>query len=67
MIKIKTIEQIKENINKNDSIVSIIINNQKYSDLSDFKNLNLESLIELNLNDNEIEDISPLENCNLDI
>ena len=66
LIKIKTIEQIKENINKNDSIVSIIINNQKYSDLSDFKNLNLESLIELNLNDNEIEDISPLENCNLD-
>ena len=65
LIKIKTIGQIKENINKNDSIVSIIINNQKYSDLSDFKNLNLESLIELNLNDNEIEDISPLENCNL--
>ena len=64
-IKITTIKEIKENINKGDDISSIKIINQKYSDLSDFKNLNMEFLSELNLNENEIEDISPLENCNL--
>ena len=65
MIKITTIKEIKENINKGDDIIIIKINNQKYSNISDFKNLNLELLSELNLNENEIEDISPLENCNL--
>ena len=65
MIKITTIKEIKENINKGDDITSIKIIDQQLSDLSDFKNLNLELLSELVLNDNKIEDISPLENCNL--
>jgi Leucine-rich repeat (LRR) protein len=55
---------LEENINSNNFIISIKIINQKLSDLSAFKNVNLEFLTELNLNENEIEDISPLENCN---
>lgn len=64
MIKIKTFKELEENINSNNFIISIKIINQKLSDLSAFKNVNLEFLTELNLNENEIEDISPLENCN---
>lgn len=64
MIKIKTIKEFEENINGKNFIMSIIIINQKLSDLSAFKNFNSYFLTELNLNENEIEDISPLEHCN---
>ena len=65
MIKINSINEIKENFDNDESIISIKIFNQNYSDISDFKNLNLEMLTELNLNGNGIKDISPLKNCNL--
>ena len=65
-IKITSIKEIKDNINKDDPIISIKIINQNYSDISDFKKLNLELLSELNLNENGIEDIIPLKDCNLE-
>lgn len=63
MIKIKTIKEFKDNLNDDNSIISIQINRQNFSDLSPFKGLRLDFLTELELNENDIEDISPLANC----
>ena len=65
MIKINSIKEIKENIDNDEPIISIKITNQNYSDISDFKKLNLEMLNKLYLYKNGIKDISPLKNCNL--
>ena len=62
-VKVETIIQLEENIKNQNPIISIIINNQKVSDLSLFRNLNAKFLTELNLDGNDIEDISPLTNC----
>ena len=64
-IKITTKEELF-NYNKHNSnlISSIKINNQNFSDLSIFKQLNLENLQKLQLQGNNIKSIEPLLHCN---
>ena len=63
MIKIRTINELKMNIDNSHLISSIKINNEKFSDLSIFEQLDLSNLIKLQLQKNEIKNIEPLLKC----
>ena len=63
-IKITNIKEIYSNKDSSHLISSIKINNQNFSDLSIFKELNLENLQKLQLQGNGIKSIEPFLHCN---
>ena len=63
-IKIITKEELYKYKNKSHLITSIKVNNQNFSDLSIFKELNLENLQKLQLQGNNIKNIEPFLHCN---
>ena len=65
-IKIRTKEELYEKKNLSHLISSIKINNQNYSDLSLFKELNLMNLEKLQLQGNGIKSIKPFLHCNFE-
>ena len=66
MIKIRTIEELKD-IKKNSHLISSIkINYQNFDDLSIFKDLDLRNIKELQLQGNGIKSIEPLLYCNFE-
>ena len=66
MLKITSVDELKKNIKNSDSIKIIKINNQNFSDISIFKEMNLKFLEELELMGNGIKDITPLKHCNFE-
>ena len=65
-IKIRTKKELYEKKNLSHLISSIKINNQNYSDLSLFKELNLMNLEKLQLQGNGIKSIEPFLHCNFE-
>ena len=63
MIKIRTINELIMNKENAHLISSIKINNEHFSDLSIFEELDLSNLIKLQLQTNEINNIEPLLKC----
>jgi len=66
MIKIRTVKELIDNKDYSHLISSIKINEQKFSDISIFKELDLRNLKELQLQVNEITNIEPLLHCNFE-